>query len=518
MASALTTGIGLTQGYCAEASTPLQIRSMDDSVKAAPGSQNTDEATSTFDSNAAFGAKHTETEHHTQKRPLHLKLPRRFLVMIAVLSTGWLDKGELQAGPRQGGPSGLADRQNSESLAAAGRACLRIVSWEVSSNQPAVHGVVYAEPKGTRLLGVSGVSADNGRTWSPVRFQPDLQDSLPYGYRREPVSSVCDRRTGRLITILNALDTPGLDPSANEPAIAQNTYYLRYRVSNDGGRSWLFDEPIVQTGAYGPKHPVAGVWVGTNSIYLGDAGCIPIVTHKGNVLVPTQMPPLAPDGSLWNPGGGYTFTDVLVLIGTWSKTGHLRWEASQRVRGDPICTTRGLIEPTICEFPDGRILMVMRGSNGGKADPNHELASRKWVSVSSDGGRTWSAAGPWTHDDGQPFFSPSSMSTLFSHSSGRFFWVGNISPNNCKGNLPRWPLVMAEVDPRSLYLIRQTSLVVDSEQPADRLQGRLDISHVTLWEDSQTREIVLTYPRAHHAYESYDWVTARLALNPKGRP
>ena len=63
------------------------------------------------------------------------------------------------------------------------------------------------------------------------------------------------------------------------------------------------------------------------------------------------------------------------------------------------------------------------------------------------------------------------------------------------GNLPRWPLVVGEVDAKSLQLIRQSQLVVDTEQPSDKTQGRLDISHVTLFEDRQTHETALTYPR-----------------------
>ena len=392
--------------------------------------------------------------------------------------------------------------------------CLRLLSREVSTHPPGFYGALYAEPTGLRLLSTSQVSPNNGLTWRAVVFQRDLHGKLPYGFRRAPVASVCDRRTGRLVTILNALDTPGLDPNLIEPAVAQNTYYLRYRVSKDGGRTWLFDEPIVQAGAYDPKHPIEGVWVGTNGIYLGDAGCIPIVAHNGKVLVPAQLTPLAPDGSHWNPGGGHTFTEVVVLIGTWTTAGRLKWEASQRVCGDPACTTRGLIEPTLAEFPDGRILMVMRGSNGGKADPQQQLPSYKWFSVSSDGGSTWARAEPWTYADGRRFFSPSSMSTLFKHSSGRWFWVGNLSPTNCNGNLPRWPLVAGEVDPKSLRLVRQSRLVLDTEQPSDMTQGRLDISHLTLFEDRQTRHIVLTYPRAHHAYKSREWVTAHLELNP----
>ena len=60
--------------------------------------------------------------------------------------------------------------------------------------------------------------------------------------------------------------------------------------------------------------------------------------------------------------------------------------------------------------------------------------------------------------------------------------------------------------------------MVDTEQPSDKTQGRLDISHVTLFEDRQTHETALTYPRAHHAYHSYEWVTARLALVSRHGP
>ena len=392
---------------------------------------------------------------------------------------------------------------------------LRIVSRTVATNQPGFLGAVYAEPRGSRLISPSQVSDDNGRTWSPLVWRPDFAAGLPHGYRREPVTAALDRHTHRLIALFNALDTPGLDPNAVEPPIAQQTYYLRYRVSRDGGRTWLFDEPIIQSGAYDAKHPLDGVWVGTNAIYLGDVGCIPLVTRKGKVLVPAQMTVVGPDGKLFNPAGGHTYTEVVVLIGSWTKDGHLTWTVGQRIAGDPLRTTRGLIEPTLAEFVDGRILMVMRGSNGGKADPKNTLPSYKWFCVSKDGGRTWSQPVPWTYENGEAFFSPSSMSTLFKHSSGRVFWAGNWSPTNCLGNLPRWPLVIAEVDRKSLRLIRKSLLTLDTEQPEDRSQGRLDLSHLTLLEDLQTKEIIACYPRAHHAYQSYEWATVRLATRPR---
>ena len=188
------------------------------------------------------------------------------------------------------------------------------------------------------------------------------------------------------------------------------------------------------------------------------------------------------------------------------------WRASQRVAGDPKRSTRGLIEPTLAELRDGRVLMVMRGSNGGSADPRFQLPSHKWFSVSKDGGGTWSAPQPWTFDDGLAFFSPSAMSALFRHSSGRCFWAGNVSEGNCQGNSPRWPLVVAEVEPKKPSLMRSSLLTVDTEGPEDKARGRLDLSHFTLLEDRQTKEIVLVYPRFHNAYKSSEWVTVRLAV------
>ncbi|MGC9318952.1 MAG: sialidase family protein [Armatimonadota bacterium] len=141
-----------------------------------------------------------------------------------------------------------------------------------------------------------------------------------------------------------------------------------------------------------------------------------------------------------------------------------------------------------------------------------EWPSRRWFSVSQDGGRTWSDPEPWTWDDGEAFYSPSSMSVLLKHSSGRVFWVGNVSGDNCNGNSPRWPVVMGEVDPHSLTLIRESALLVDTRRPEDEDRGRLDLCHFRMLEDRETGEIILSYPRAHNKYQWREWATARIAV------
>ncbi len=409
----------------------------------------------------------------------------------------------------------LANAESSRRESPQTSASLRIVSRVISSNTPPAYGASYTQRKGGRLRSGTNLSEDHGQQWRSQPMTPDFTVGLPHGFRRDPVTSALDPANGRWLQVVNALDTPGLDPNIIEPPVAMETYYLRYRVSTDGGLTWQFDEPIVQAGPFTKLHPFDGIWVGTNSIFLGDAGCIPIVTRKGRLLVPAQATLAGPDGKLANPGGGFTYTDVLVLRGQWAKQNRVTWTDASRVAGDPKRTTRGLIEPTLAEFKDGRVLMVMRGSNGGSADPNEQLPSYRWSAVSSDGGVTWSRPEPWTYDDGQPFFSPSAMSTLFKHSSGRCFWIGNLTAENPKGNLPRFPVVIGEVDPRSLKLIRASVLLVDTELETDKSQGRLDLSHFTLFEDRVNKEIVLAYPRSHHAYQSREWATVRLAVLPR---
>jgi len=221
---------------------------------------------------------------------------------------------------------------------------------------------------------------------------------------------------------------------------------------------------------------------------LGDHASTPFWRKDGTLLLPVEITALGPDGKLFNPGGGYTWGESCVLLGRW-KGSDLEWAMSSVVKGDPARTTRGMLEPTIAELEDGRLMMVLRGSN----DRKHELPGTKWVAYSRDGGGTWSGAEPWRLAGGEPFHSPSSCSQLLRHSSGRLFWLGNWCAENPKGNLPRYPFVMAEVDRKSGLVIGGTKRVVDDREPEDN--ERLMLSNFCAREDRETNEIVLHMTR-----------------------
>jgi hypothetical protein len=316
-------------------------------------------------------------------------------------------------------------------------------------------------------------SLDNGQTWSQWSPYPDKFASPGW----------VDPANGRLLEMIHMnVGTP--------------QSVMQYRVSNDGGRTFAVQEQVIQRG-YTSANPAPGVEIGKNEMFVGAISCVPIRLENqlaspqrdGRVLAPVQITPLGPDGTLYHPGAAPDWYEAAVLVGTWTPDMKLDWQLSQPVVGDPARTTRGLIEPTLAEMPDGRILMVCRGANDG----NTSLPGYKWYSVSADGGLSWSKASPWTYSDGSTLYSSSSCSQLFRHSSGRYYWIGNISPGNPSGSSPRFPLVIGEVDSASLLLQKDTLTVIDTLGDTDN--GTLQLSNFLAYEDRLTHEIVIDCTR-----------------------
>ena len=278
----------------------------------------------------------------------------------------------------------------------AGPGTLSLKKKQMLKSTSPLFKAIYQNQSGQKMIKLNGFSPDNGRTWKPVKPSPDFDKNLPYGYRRSPYGIWRDPVNGNILSLFNCMDTPNKDPRAHEPRWQWYWYYLRYRVSTDGGLTYLYDKPIVQKGKeYSPEHPVDGVHISKNCYFLGDLGCDPIRTREGTILVPMQMPPLANDGkSLYNPGGGWYWLQTRILIGRWTENNDIEWESSEPIVGDGKRTVRGLYEPTLAQMPDGNIICIMRGSNGGKSDPSNKLPSRKWISISKDGGHKWSKPEP----------------------------------------------------------------------------------------------------------------------------
>ena len=90
-----------------------------------------------------------------------------------------------------------------------------------------------------------------------------------------------------------------------------------------------------------------------------------------------------------------------------------------------------------------------------------------------------------------------------------------INENNSKGNDNRWPLVLGEVDPQSLRLIKSSLVTVDTLRPEDG--GRVHISHTRAIEDRQTGDLVLGVPRTTDDYQTSTWAVYRYEV-PAAEP
>jgi len=327
-------------------------------------------------------------------------------------------------------------------------------------------------------------STDNGRTWSDPEERATGEKRPDGMLRRHLRGGYVDPRTGRFLEFWNE----GLLPS-DDPLEGMRRWNIFYTVSEKGDRDNGAAQQIVHQGnEFDATHPLPGVYTGKNCVMLGDSTCRPITMKDGSILVPVQITPLGPDGRYHNPGGGYTYTEAAVLHGRWQGR-VLMWRMSDRVKGDPQLSTRGMVEPSIAALDNGRLLMVMRGSNDQKFD----LPSHRWVSYSTDGGWKWSTPEPWTYDNGKAFFSPSSCSQLLRHSGGKLFWIGNINQNNPRGNRPRYPLYLGQVDSRSGVLVRESLIVVDDRQTGE--DEILTLSNFYAREDRETRQIVIHMTR-----------------------
>ena len=381
-------------------------------------------------------------------------------------------------------------------LAAAVRTPASGIRREVFARSPSPGVAVmayafYTEPRGGAMVSIEERwsrsdtvdvayirrSRDHGRQWGEAETFRTGEKRPGGTFRLHPRCCFVDA-SGRFLEF----KIEGLLPT-DDPLEGLRQWNIHYRVS---GGPW---KRIVHEGAeYNDGHPLPGVWTGKNCVMLGDMACAPVNAPDGHILLPVQMTPLGPDGKLANPGGGYTYTDVAVLHGRW-RGSSLSWTMSDVVRGDPRLSTRGMDEGTLGQLDDGGWILIMRGAN----DRHLDLPSYRWISRSSDGGRRWTAPEPWTYDDSQPFFSPSSCSQLVRHHSGRLFWLGNITPANPRGNRPRYPFVIGEVDRRSGLLKRSTIRQIDGLAPGE--DPILSLSNFYAREDRETGGIALHMAR-----------------------
>lgn len=300
------------------------------------------------------------------------------------------------------------------------------------------------------------------------------------------------------------LSTPGTpDTSSGSPQ-----YKTWYRVSSDGGLT--FSEPaLVVIEGNTLENPIESVEIGRNGYNVNFTTPI-IKSSTGKIIVPVNLHPWDEEKQkIYNPADAYIFQDAGALIGEWDdQSKDITWRFGEWLRIDHDVSTRGLSEPSIVESPDGRFVMISRGSNFKQPD----LPAHAWAAFSEDGCMTWSVPKPFGYSDGTNFHVPASCSTIFrSKINGRLYWIGNLVENNPDGSFPRFPIVIGEVNEEPFGIKKDTVLQLDTRHPENEGE-KMQLSNFNILEHSHNGEIIISLSRREgsNAAKAPSWYRVKL--------
>ncbi|MBO9606556.1 MAG: exo-alpha-sialidase [Paenibacillaceae bacterium] len=340
------------------------------------------------------------------------------------------------------------------------------------------------------------ISDDKGHTWR----ETGVFDRA-YRFNAEPAEKllklqngcIYDERSGAIIRFVTEyVWKEGSAETILDSILRKRRIY--YCLSFDSGETWTDACYIYQEGGgYDRDTMFPGVTFGQNMIMPA----MPIIVrgagmHKGDIAVGVQIQMVDEAGTLINPTIMGFFKSAC-LFGNWNADeGRYMWTMSANcVEVSVGESTRGLYEPSLCECDDGRLIMLLRGSN---TKAREHMPGTKWISVSDDQGVTWSKPFRLCYDDGSLMYSSSSLSCLVRDTAGTFYYVGIVNGDNPDGNLPRYPLCAARLHTDTLTIERASvTTIVTKQAQHDEAAGvhPVDYSnHSALWDDEEDKLVM----------------------------
>ncbi|NKB68908.1 MAG: hypothetical protein GKR89_17720 [Candidatus Latescibacteria bacterium] len=345
-------------------------------------------------------------------------------------------------------------------------------------------------------------SDGNGRTWSDWELvyeeAPTQGDFTQSGGASQEGTGPFDPISGRLVKPVFQRLVQG-DPRVAMEVLWQGDRRFCdhgfYQLSSDDGESWgparmlRYEEgPDFDPQDWG----AAGFWR-SNEMYIGGAAVLDNGTVAISATVPVEyrdaddekVPSVFPND--YRPG---CVAGAMCFVGRWDAgAGDYQWRTSETMFLPRRQSTRGLVELDLVQLADSRLLLMMRGSNTG-LDPV-ECPSRRWYSISEDGGLSWGPVSDMRWDTGEKLYSPASIAHTFrSRRTGKLYWVGNITEGPPEGNGPRYPLQIVEIDEAAAVpaFKRDTFTVIDDRDPA-RDSEHVQLSNFSVVDDRESGQV-----------------------------
>lgn len=256
---------------------------------------------------------------------------------------------------------------------------------------------------------------DMGQTWSALTPVPALGwMPMPDGNNE----AVCDV-------------TPEFHPKTRSVlALGHNVFYKGKAFYRDQPARWPV-YAVWKNGSWGTRRKL--VWDDPRGSYIYSNNCGQrIVLPNGDVLMSftfgVKDQPRSVCGVLCSFDG-----EELVIQRTGDAINH--------------SAGRGLLEPSLTHY-GGRFYLTMRAED-----------RRAYVAVSDDG-LSYEPKQEWTWDDGEPLVTNSTQQHWITHSEGLFLVYTRRDPSNEKVIRWRAPLWIAQVDTKTMRLVRATERIV----------------------------------------------------------
>ena len=358
-------------------------------------------------------------------------------LVIAGIVTVWL----MSLGTGQGAESGL-EHVVVFSSGESGYHTMRIPAIETAADGTLL---AFAEARknsaadpgypGQEIDLVMKTSRDGGRTWSPLVVLEHIGELWSSG---NP-ATVRDRTNGR-IWLFYLRCAPGMNSYKARPKTHDVKNLARF--SDDNGQTW--SEAIDLTEAARDLNDSEwGISV------PGPGGAIQ--DRQGRLIVPMWR---------YRP-----FKDFVLFSEDHGKT----WQ-----RGDFVPTEEGLDECQLVELANGSIALDMRQQRG----------SHRWISVSKDGGRTWSVPRPGQEVTPVCCAIERWTSKRDGDERDRIVWTGPRGPG--RSNLTLW------VSYDELATFQNPRLIAEGPGAYSDMTVLSDKSLAILWEQGNYKAIVLT--------------------------
>jgi hypothetical protein len=352
------------------------------------------------------------------------------------------------------------------------------------------------------------LSRDNGVSWVQIGDMVSNGSLLSGPFVHGPWQHLsCSK--GQLLAVHNVSTLSGREEAREgHDAWSQRSTTFWYEVSMDGGANWSSPRQVVHARSdCNETQWMPGITAGEQN---GMADQAPFI-ELGDRSVLFGFTVNSREHSM----------GVAFLRGRWTGSGdRLEWDVSEQIRVPDSVSVAGVCEPDLAYLGGGRVLTTMR-CQGNK---ERGIFSTRQFSVSEDGGQKWSVPRALQYDDGAIVCVPASISRFMQHpQTGAVYWFANILDTPVYGQIPRYPLCVAQLDTDRLCLLKDTVTVVqdlpEGAPAADEEKGELGrrYSNFGHYVDRKTGEFVLMMgeePKISWDDGTADCVRLRVRIRP----